>query len=174
MQIQLTPYHARMVANNIDYNRNGKIESRELKFRNNSKRMVDYDRNGRVSTEELAYSLMRGDIYIAEGRKAYPTYNYGGYPRPGYGPVTETPVTETPAMARPLIAMALMLPYLSSPASPMVRGIVQAAALVKYSALPLSVRVRVQPLVMPLTPSKNLSAAEQPSARLLVLQWAHC
>lgn len=85
MQIQLTPYHARMVANNIDYNRNGKIESRELKFKNNSKRMVDYDRNGRVSTEELAYSLMRGDIYIAEGRKAYPTYNYGGYPRPGYG-----------------------------------------------------------------------------------------
>ncbi len=84
MQIQLTPYHARMIANNIDYNRNGKIESRELKFRNNSKRLADFDRNGRVSTEELAYSLMRGDVYITADRKAYPTYGYG-YPRPGYG-----------------------------------------------------------------------------------------
>ncbi len=84
MQVQLTPYHARMIANNIDYNRNGKIESRELKFRRNSKKMVDYNRDRKVSTEELAYSLMRGDIYISRDRKAYPTYGYGGYPNPGH------------------------------------------------------------------------------------------
>lgn len=97
MQIQLTPYHARMIANNVDSNWNGKIDRRELSFKQGSKRLADYDRNGTVSTDELAYSLMRGDIYIANDRKAYPTYqrpgygnNYPGYgygvpPRPGYG-----------------------------------------------------------------------------------------
>lgn len=82
MQIQLTPYHARMIANNVDYNRSGQIDRKELSFRNGTKRIADYDRNGRVSTEELAYSLMRGDIYITNDRKAYPTYQQPGY---GYG-----------------------------------------------------------------------------------------
>jgi hypothetical protein len=82
----LTPYHARMVANNVDYNWSGTIESRELQFRNGSKRLVDTDRNGRVTTEELAHSLMRGDIYIHD-RKAYPAYRHGyGHPvRPIFG-----------------------------------------------------------------------------------------
>jgi len=80
MQVQLTPYHARMIANNVDYNQNGRIDRRELSFRNGSKRLADYDRNGKVSTEELAYSLMRGDIFISQDRKAYPTYQ-----RPGWG-----------------------------------------------------------------------------------------
>lgn len=73
----LTPYHARMVANNVDYNWSGTIESRELQFRNGAKRLVDTDRNGRVSTEELAQALMRGDIYISNDRKAYPAYRHG-------------------------------------------------------------------------------------------------
>lgn len=82
----LTPYHARMIANNIDYNWNGNIESHELSFRNNSKRIADYDRNGRVSTDELAWSLQRGDIYVTSDRKAYPAYYQNpGYGHPGYG-----------------------------------------------------------------------------------------
>jgi len=91
MQVQLTPYHARMIANNVDYNWNGQIDRNELRFMHNSKRLVDTNRDGRVSTEELAQSLMRGDIYISNDRKAYPTYRHGyghppAYGRPGYGP----------------------------------------------------------------------------------------
>jgi hypothetical protein len=91
MYVGLTPYHARMVANNVDYNWNGKIDRRELDFENGSKRLVDTDRNGKVTTEELAQSLMRGDIYISSNRKAYPAYysqpGFGqpGYQNPGYG-----------------------------------------------------------------------------------------
>lgn len=85
MQIQLTPYHARMIANNVDYNWSGNIERNELQFRRGAKRLVDYDRNGRVSTDELAYSLQRGDIYITGDRKAYPTYGRPGYGFPGGG-----------------------------------------------------------------------------------------
>ncbi|HEY9843283.1 MAG: hypothetical protein ACAI44_20355 [Candidatus Sericytochromatia bacterium] len=82
----LTPYHARMIANNIDYNWNGRVESHELSFRNNSKRLADYDRNGSVSTDELAWSLQRGDIYVTSDRKAYPAYQqYPGYGNPGHG-----------------------------------------------------------------------------------------
>lgn len=87
MYVGLTPYHARMIANNIDYNWNGRIDRRELDFEYGAKTRADWDRNGVVSTEELAYSLMRGDIYITSNRKAYPTY-YGyqpGYPHPGFG-----------------------------------------------------------------------------------------
>ncbi|MBT9544943.1 MAG: hypothetical protein IV090_06090 [Candidatus Sericytochromatia bacterium] len=91
MYVGLTPYHARMVANNVDYNWNGRIDNRELDFKNGAKRLVDTDRNGNVSTEELAQSLMRGDIYISNDRKAYPAYysrpGFGqpGYTNPGYG-----------------------------------------------------------------------------------------
>jgi hypothetical protein len=95
----LTPYHAQMVARNVDYNWNGVIENRELSFRNNSRRIADYNRDGRVTTAELAWSLQRGDIYITSDRKAYPAYyqnpgygqpgfghpGYAPYPRPGYG-----------------------------------------------------------------------------------------
>lgn len=87
----ITPYQARMIAQNVDYNYNGRIDSRELSFRNNAKRYADYDRNGTVSTDELAWSLQRGDIFITNDRKAYPAYNgnpiYGnpGYGNPGYG-----------------------------------------------------------------------------------------
>lgn len=91
MYVGLTPYHARMIANNVDYNWNGRIDRRELDFEYGAKSRADWDRNGTVSTEELAQSLMRGDIYITSDRKAYPAY-YGhpgyvqpGFPRPGYG-----------------------------------------------------------------------------------------
>ncbi len=87
MYAQLTPYHAQMIAQNIDYNYNGRIDSRELSFRNNSKRIADYNRDGKVSTQELAWSLQRGDIYITHDRKAYPAYQQPGYGygNPGYG-----------------------------------------------------------------------------------------
>lgn len=83
----ITPYQARMIANNIDYNWNGQIENHELSFRNNSKRIADYNRDGKVSTDELAWSLQRGDIFITNDRKCYPANNYGnpGYGNPGYG-----------------------------------------------------------------------------------------
>jgi hypothetical protein len=97
MYAQLTPYHAQMIAQNIDYNYSGRIDNKELSFRNNSRRIADYDRDGKVTTNELAWSLQRGDIYITSDRKAYPAYyqqpgygqpgnGYGGYPpSPGYG-----------------------------------------------------------------------------------------
>lgn len=88
MQVQYTPYHAHMIAQNVDYNYNGVIENKELSFRNNSRQRVDYNRDGRVTKDELAWSLQRGDIYITSDRKAYPAY-YGnpgyGYGNPGYG-----------------------------------------------------------------------------------------
>jgi hypothetical protein len=85
MYVGLTPYHARMIANNVDYNWNGQIDWRELDFKYNARSRADYDRNGRVTTEELAYSLMRGDVYVTSDRKAYPAYYGNPYGQPGFG-----------------------------------------------------------------------------------------
>lgn len=79
MYTRLTPYHAHMIAQNVDYNYNGVIEWKELKFRQGTKTLVDTNRDGHVTKNELADSLVRGDIYISD-RKAYRTY-----PRPGFG-----------------------------------------------------------------------------------------
>src|SRR5436190_1041507 len=100
----ITPYQASMIANNIDYNRNGLVENHELSFRNNSRRLADYNRDGRVTTDELAWSLQRGDIYVTNDRKAYPTYNNGygnGYGNP-YGNPYGQPTFGHPGYGYPM------------------------------------------------------------------------
>lgn len=112
----LTPYHARMVAWNVDYNKSGVIDRRELKFKHNSKRLVDTNRNGRVETEELAQSLMRGDVYIRNDRKAYPTYrSYPGYGG-GYRPMPGHPYSP-PYGHQPPQPQAPGFPYSNRPAA---------------------------------------------------------
>lgn len=93
MYVGLNPGYAQIIANNVDYNRNGVIERKELTFKQNAKRLADFNRDGRVSTEELAWSLSRGDIYISGDRKAYPAY---GYHKPPYGAPAYPPYPQHP------------------------------------------------------------------------------
>lgn len=97
MYIRLTPYHAQMIAQNVDYNYSGVIERNELKFRQGSKSLVDLNRDGHVTTRELADSLVRGDVYVSSDRKLYRTYPRPGFNFPGSGQGHFPPYGPSPA-----------------------------------------------------------------------------
>ena len=101
-QPYFSPYHANMIATNIDYNWDGIIQRRELKFDWGAKKYADYNRDGTITKQELAHSIHRGDIFITNDRRAHkgihhqspwgqrPGYPYGNnpyhspYPSGGY------------------------------------------------------------------------------------------
>lgn len=84
-----SPYHANMIATNIDYNWDGIIQRKELKFDWGAKKYADYNRDGTITKHELAHSIHRGDIFITNDRRAHRgmnTYNQSPWGNnPGYG-----------------------------------------------------------------------------------------
>ena len=76
------------LAISYDRNRDRVLENRELRFSGVARELTDSNRDGYVTVDECAFSLMRGDVYVASNNKVYP--NAGRYAQyqptyPGYG-----------------------------------------------------------------------------------------
>lgn len=69
------------VANAYDANRNRILENREIKFTTSARQLSDSNRDGYITVDEFAYSLMRGDVYVATDKKVYANaYQFPSFP----------------------------------------------------------------------------------------------